>query len=215
MANGSDHGHCGLTAGLGVVGERWSLLLVRELLIGPARFTALLENMPGIGATLLARRLRALAGHGVVERVPVPGAGHEMRYQLTDLGEQLRHPLLGLARWGLGFLSDDDRGGTTRAAWGFLAVQSMVVRAAVPESDDTYEFRVDEQAFVVEVRDGAVRFSREPTTEPDVTVECDADTFVRIGARLLAPADAIMTGAVRITGSQPAVRRCVRMLGLD
>jgi DNA-binding HxlR family transcriptional regulator len=216
MASTDDHGPGrGLAVSLDMVGERWSLLVIRELLIGPARFTALLENMPGIGPNLLAHRLRALAGHGVVERVPVPGEGRRMRYQLTERGEQLRHPLLGLARWGLGFLNDDDRGGTTRAEWGFLAVQAMVVRDAVPDLDETYEFRVDTQVFVIEVRRGEVRFSREAVPEPDMTVECDADTLIRIGARLLTPDDAITTGAVRVTGDQHAARRCVRMLGLD
>ncbi|SES41734.1 winged helix-turn-helix transcriptional regulator [Actinokineospora terrae] len=206
---------CGLTVGLGVVGERWTMLVIRELLIGPARFTALLENMPGIGPNLLSDRLRTLTAHGVVEQVGIPGEGRAMRYQLTGLGEQLRQPLLGLARWGLGFLSDDDRGGTTRAEWGFLAVQSMVSREAVPEVDDTYQFRVDEQDFTIEVRDGRVRFTRGAVTEPDLTVECDAETFIRVGARLTSPAEVIASGAVRVSGDPMAAVRCIRMLGLD
>ncbi|TCO59641.1 winged helix-turn-helix transcriptional regulator [Actinocrispum wychmicini] len=206
---------CGLAVGLDVIGERWTLLVVRELLIGPARFTALLANMPGIGPNLLADRLRMLAGHGVLERVPMPGGDRAMCYQLTELGEQLRHPLLALARWGMGFLREDDRGGVIRPEWGFLAVQSMVSRDAVPDVDDTYEFRVDSQTFVIEVRDGAVRFSRAPAAAPDITVDCDADTFIRVGARMLAPGEAVATGKVRITGDPPAARRCIRMLGLD
>ncbi|GLZ42301.1 winged helix-turn-helix transcriptional regulator [Actinokineospora sp. NBRC 105648] len=207
---------CGLAVGLGVIGERWTLLVVRELLIGPARFTALLANMPGIGPNLLSDRLRTLAGHGVVERVPIPGDGRATRYQLTELGEQLRHPLLALARWGLGFLRDDDRAGTTRAEWGFLAVQSMISRDAVPEVDDTYEFRVDQQSFVIEIRAGDVRFARgTATTAPDMTVECDADTFIRVGARLLSPAEAVVGGQVRITGDPHAAQRCIQLLGLS
>jgi DNA-binding HxlR family transcriptional regulator len=204
-----------LGVGLTVIGERWTLLVVRELLIGPARFTALLANMPGIGPNLLSERLRTLAEHGVVERVPVPGDTRAMYYRLTELGEELRHPLLALARWGLGFLREGDSTGTTRAEWGFLAVQSMVVLDAVPDIDDTYEFRVDGQVFVIEVRDGSVRFSRAAAVDPDITVECDADTFIRVGAGILTPGDAIVTGNVRIAGDQEAMRRCVRMLGLS
>ncbi|GLW89807.1 winged helix-turn-helix transcriptional regulator [Actinokineospora globicatena] len=206
---------CGLAVGLGVVGERWTLLVIRELLIGPARFTALLENMPGIGPNLLSDRLRTLGAHGVVEQIAIPGEGRALRYQLTELGEQLRQPLLGLAKWGLGFLSEDDRGGTTRAEWGFLAVQSMVRRDAVPEVDDTYQFRVDDQDFTIAVREGRVRFTRGTATEPDLTVACDAETFIRVGARMTSPAEVIASGAVRVSGDPGAALRCIRMLGLD
>ncbi|MBM7774173.1 DNA-binding HxlR family transcriptional regulator [Actinokineospora baliensis] len=216
MAIKQDYGRgCGLAVGLGVLGERWTMLVVRELLIGPARFTALLENMPGIGPNLLSERLRTLAEHGVVEQVAIPGDGRAQRYRLTELGEQLRQPLLALARWGLGFLREDDSGGTTRAEWGFLAVQSMVVREAVPEVDDTYQFEVGGQDFVIEVRDGDVRFARGASPEPDMTVSCDADTFIRVGARLTSPAEMIATGAVRVSGDLAAAGRCIRMLGLD
>ncbi|WP_026421238.1 crotonobetainyl-CoA--carnitine CoA-transferase [Actinokineospora inagensis] len=205
---------CGLAVGLGVVGERWTMLIVRELLIGPARFTALLENMPGMGPNLLSDRLRTLGEHGVVEQVPVPGDGRGTRYRLTEVGEQLRQPLLALAKWGLGFLRDEDRCGTTRAEWGFLAVQSMVVREAIPEVDDTYEFQVSGQPFTIEVREGDVRFARGSAAEPDMTVECDADTFIRVGARLATPGDAIAAGSVRVSGDPAAAGRCIRMLGL-
>jgi DNA-binding HxlR family transcriptional regulator len=214
MVTRRDHEHdCGLAAGLDVVGERWTLLVVRELLIGPARFTALLANTPGIGPDLLSDRLRTLVEHGVAEQVPTAD-GDAICYRLTDVGEQLRHPLLGLARWGLGLLGEQDRAGATRAEWGFLAVQSMVVRDAVPDVDDTYEFRVDEQVFVIEVRAGDVRFRRGAASDPNMTVECDANTFVRVGARMLSPSDAVLTGDVQIKGDPDATQRCIHMLGL-
>lgn len=211
-----DYGQfCGLAAALNVIGERWTLLVVRELLMGPARFTALAENLPGIGPNLLSDRLRMLVEHGVVDQSSVEGDGRARLYQLTDLGEELRGPVLALANWGLGFLGEEDRSGAVRAEWGFLAVQSMVVEDAVPDVDEVYEFQVGDEPFVIEVRDGAVAFGRGHADEPDLTIECDADTFIRVGARMLSPFEAIATGDVRIKGKAEAVRRCILMLGLS
>lgn len=210
-----DYGQfCGLAAALNVIGERWTLLVVRELLIGPARFTGLAENLPGIGPNLLSDRLRMLVEHGVVDQTSVEGDGRARLYQLTDLGEELRGPVLALANWGLGFLGEEDRSGAIRAEWGFLAVQSMIVEDAIPDIDEVYEFQVGDEPFVIEVRNGMVAFGRGRADEPDLTVECDADTFIRVGARMLSPFEAIATGDVRIKGKAEAVRRCILMLGL-
>ncbi|MFD9737219.1 winged helix-turn-helix transcriptional regulator [Umezawaea sp. NPDC059074] len=211
-----DYGQfCGLAGALNVIGERWTLLVVRELLIGPTRFTELIENLPGIGPNLLTERLRALVESGVVEQQQVPGDGRARQYALTPVGEQLGPPVLALAGWGLRFLGEEDAAGATRAKWGFLAVQAMVREDRVPDEDEVYEFRVAEQVFSIAVAGGAVTFGRGPVPSPDLAVECDPDTFVRIGARMLTPLQAIASGAVRITGSDAAAERCVRMLGLS
>ncbi|MFD4673306.1 winged helix-turn-helix transcriptional regulator [Lentzea sp. NPDC058450] len=211
-----DYGQfCGLAAALNVIGERWTLLVLRELLIGPARFTELAANLPGAGPNLLAERLRTLAEHGIVGQTLLEDDGRARQYHLTELGEQLRGPVLALAHWGLGFLREEDRTGAVRAEWGFLAVQAMVDEGAIPDVDETYEFQVGAEPFVIEVRGGAVAFGRGHAEEPDLTVECDADTFVRIGARMLSPFEAIATGDVRIKGKAESVRRCVQMLGLS
>src|SRR5262245_15559584 len=132
---------CGLAAGLNIVGERWTLLIVRELLVGPVRFNELVENMPGIGPNLLAERLRMLTEHGVIEQRPVAGDGRGRLYQLTDLGQELRGPLLGLAKWGMGFLDAGDSSGVVRAEWSFVAIQAMLDEDRVPDVDEVYEFR--------------------------------------------------------------------------
>ncbi|ANW22591.1 crotonobetainyl-CoA--carnitine CoA-transferase [Streptomyces clavuligerus] len=205
---------CGLAAGLDIVGERWTLLIVRELLIGPARFNALLENLPGIGPNLLTDRLRMLTEHGLAEQAAVVGDGRARLYRLTEAGEELRGPVLALARWGLRFLDESDSTGATRAEWGFLAVQAMIVENEVPDLDEVYEFKVGEQIFQILVRGGVVTFERGPVAEPALTIECEAGTFIRVGAKTLSPFEAIATGDVRIKGEPEAVLRCSRMLGL-
>ncbi|MFJ9431937.1 winged helix-turn-helix transcriptional regulator [Streptomyces sp. NPDC101490] len=206
---------CGLAVGLDVIGERWTLLIVRELLIGPARFKSLLENLPGIGPNLLTDRLRMLGEHGLVEQTSVADDGRARLYRLTEAGQELRESVLALARWGLKFLDESDTAGATRAEWGFLAVQALVIDEAVPEVDETYEFEVGDQTFQILVRGGKVSFERGSVAEPALTISCDAGTFVRVGARLLSPFQAIATGDVRVKGDPGAVLRCSLMLGLS
>jgi DNA-binding HxlR family transcriptional regulator/putative sterol carrier protein len=206
---------CGLAAGLDIVGERWTLLIIRELLLAPARFSEIADNLPGIGPNLLSDRLRSLSERGLIEAAPVPGDGRGKQYRLTDLGEQLREPLLELARWGMSFLSEKDVGGISRGAWGFLAVQAMMHGQEVPDVDESYEFRVDEDIFHIRLSGGRATAVRGPATDPAIVVHTDATTFVKIGAEMLSPFDALVSGALRIDGDSAAAQRCTRLLGLS
>ncbi len=99
---------CGLAQGLDLIGERWTLLVIRELLFGPKRFGALKEALPGISANLLSARLQSLTEAGVVASVelPAPAAGVSA-YALTDRGEELREPVELLSLWGMDFLEPE------------------------------------------------------------------------------------------------------------
>ena len=88
---------CPVGSALNVVGERWALLIVRDLLLGPRRYSELLSGVGGIGTDILAARLRTLQEHGVVRQV---GRGRAQRYELTESGQALRPVLTELARWG-------------------------------------------------------------------------------------------------------------------
>jgi DNA-binding HxlR family transcriptional regulator len=216
-----DYGQfCGLAAGLNIIGERWTLLLVRELLVSPLRFNELLVNLPGVGPNLLTERLRTLIQHELVEQLPVPGDGRAKLYRLTERGQQLRGPVLGLARWGMQFLSPQDRqGAEVRAEWGIIAVQAMVDTERVPDADEVYEFRVGDETFRVVVAAGEVRFvpdaAGESTRDAVVTVTSDPDTFIQIGAGMTSAFDALAAGQIKIEGAPDAIRRCTRMLGLS
>lgn len=206
---------CGLAAGLDIVGERWTLLIIRELLLAPARFSEIADNLPGIGPNLLSDRLRSLTERGLIEAAPVPGDGRGKQYRLTELGEQLREPLLALARWGMGFLSEKDVGGISRGSWGFLAVQAMVHGQPVPDVSESYEFRVDDDVFHLRLHGGKASAVRGPAEDPAIVVSTDATTFVKIGAEMISPFDALVSGALRIDGDAAAAQRCTRLLGLS
>ena len=97
---------CGIARALDIVGERWSLLIVRNLLVGPKRYRDLLDGLPGIGTNLLARRLRDLEGYGVVERAKLPAPASATVYQLTRKGLELEPVVLALGSWGWEYLGE-------------------------------------------------------------------------------------------------------------
>ncbi|HEX5597116.1 MAG TPA: winged helix-turn-helix transcriptional regulator [Micromonosporaceae bacterium] len=206
---------CGLAAALDVLGERWTILVLRELLIGPARFNDIIGNLPGIGPNILSDRLRLLVKEGLVTAEEVPTDRRGRRYLLTPLGEELRQPILGLARWGMGLL-DEEKAKTecSRAAWGFLAVQAMMDGSRVPGVTETYEFHVDDEVFHICLNQGEVTAHRGSSTDPALTITTDAVTFVRVGAQLLAPLDAVLNGLIKAEGDAEALSRCTTLLGL-
>ncbi|BCJ62510.1 winged helix-turn-helix transcriptional regulator [Micromonospora endophytica] len=205
---------CGLAFALDLVGERWTLLIVREFLLGPRRYRELLEALPGIGTNLLADRLAALTAAGILR--PVDEGRRTGGYELTERGERLREPVLAMARFGLALLAEQrgPRASVVRASWAVLAVEAMVdpVRALAEES---YEFQIDAEVFHVSVEGGgAVRTRLGPAEAPALRVMTDARTFFDVGSGLLDPVEALLTGVVRVDGAATAVRRCMILLGL-
>src|SRR5918998_5685030 len=123
MSKRSYNQYCAVARALDIVGERWTLLVVRELLTGPKRFKDLSEGLPGIGTTLLTARLKDLEGHGIVRRATLaPPAGSRV-YELTDLGRSLEQVVIALSRWGLKLLDAPRREEVSRPAWAMVALQ--------------------------------------------------------------------------------------------
>ncbi|WP_447002719.1 winged helix-turn-helix transcriptional regulator [Saccharothrix isguenensis] len=206
---------CGLASGLDVVGERWTLLIIRELLTGPARYSDLLANLPGLGTNLLAERLKFLVAKGVVEQVDVRGTGAQLAYALTPVGEELRPVILGLARWGLAFVGELRPEDAVRPQWGFLAVEAMLDEDRAADVAESYEFQVDDQVFHIDVSGGRARAVKGSATEPVMRAKTDAATFVQIGGGRLTPLMAMVTGRLVLEGDMDAVVRCCELLGLE
>jgi DNA-binding HxlR family transcriptional regulator len=156
--------YCPVAHALGLVGERWSLLVVRELMHGPKRYTDLIEGLPGIGTNVLASRLRELEVAGVVTKRTLPPPAASRVYELTEYGLGLKPAIRELALWGarsLGPPTDEDE---LFPGWLENAVDTVLAPIAPP---GRFEFRVgDEIACLV---DGDARSG--PADEPDVVVE--------------------------------------------
>jgi DNA-binding HxlR family transcriptional regulator len=160
--------YCPVAHALGVVGERWALLVVRELLQGPKRYTDLAEGLPGIGTNILASRLRDLETAGVVTKKTLPPPAASRVYQLTDYGLELKPVMRELALWGARSLGPPTADDELFPGWLVNPVE-MILGPLAPTG--RFEFRVgDEIASLV---DGVAHAG--PIDDPDVVVEGDAE----------------------------------------
>jgi DNA-binding HxlR family transcriptional regulator len=204
---------CGVARALDVVGERWALLVVRELLLGPKRFTDLRVGLPHVSADVLSQRLRELEQDGVVRRRTLaPPAGSRV-YELTDRGHELEPVVVALGRWGSGapFPPGDAKLGTDSLV---IALMTTFDRAAADDLDATYELRLDGQRFRARVAGGRLEVARREEPQPDATIATDPGTLAAIlwhGRRL---ADGLRSGEVEIDGSRPALTRFLRLFPL-
>jgi DNA-binding HxlR family transcriptional regulator len=160
--------YCPVAHALGVVGERWALLVVRELLQGPKRYTDLAEGLPGIGTNILASRLRDLETAGVVTKKTLPPPAASRVYELTDYGLELKPVMRELALWGARSLGPPTADDELYPGWLVNPVE-MILGPLAPTG--RFEFRVgDEIASLV---DGVAHAG--PIDDPDVVVEGDAE----------------------------------------
>lgn len=213
MSRRSYHQYCALARALDVVGERWTLLILRDLVhLGPRRFSDLREGLPGIGANLLTERLRHLEREGLVRRRRLPSPGRGVVYELTELGAGLERTIVELGRWGGHFMAERDEhdvffpsGHISAIYAAFRAEDARGVRAR-------YEFRVDGESFSVEVDDGTVAAGLGEATSPDLVIVTDVATSIDLMLRLTKPRDAIRSGAVAINGSMEDFERAIDLL---
>src|SRR4029453_3657457 len=112
MKTRSYNQYCGLAYALDRVGERWTLLIIRELIAGPRRFTDLLQGLSGISTNLLSERLKELQQQGILRRGPRPPPGASHVYELTAVGQALEQTLLELGKWGSQFVPASQEGAT-------------------------------------------------------------------------------------------------------
>lgn len=196
------------------VGERWTLLVVRELLTGPKRFKDLLEGLPGIGTNLLAARLRDLEEQGILQRATLPPPAGSKVYELTGLGLALEPVVMSLSRWGLKLLDGPRGDDDLRPGWAIVAVRSGLDPRAASDVRETFEFRVDGEVFHLRVEDGEAETRQGPAIDPDLVVSGDTHAFLALASGQLESADAIKSGSIRVEGGRDALERCLKMFGL-
>ncbi|MGH2895820.1 MAG: winged helix-turn-helix transcriptional regulator [Solirubrobacteraceae bacterium] len=165
--------YCALAKSLDVVGDRWTLLIVRELeLRGACRYTDLRNGLPGIATNLLADRLRELEHAGVVTREEAPPPIATTLFRLSARGEQLRPVLESLVRWGMPFMTEENAGDAVRSHWLAWAIEHMLTDRRPDAGPVTVELRTGDQPIVLETRDGKVVTRLAPVGDAgaDVTI---------------------------------------------
>jgi DNA-binding HxlR family transcriptional regulator len=197
---------CPLAKALDVLGERWTLLIVRELLSGPKRYTDLREGLPGLATDLLATRLRELQQTGVIDRREVPPPTPATLYELTPRGHALRPAILELARWGRPLLLDpaDDRLPDSAL---LLGLEVAFHPDAAAGLDETYDIEVDGNRVAVRVHDGTVDVTPAANEHASVSIVTDRQGFIDL-------ARGHASDRVRIEGDADALDRLRRVFFL-
>jgi DNA-binding HxlR family transcriptional regulator/putative sterol carrier protein len=201
---------CAIALGLDVVGERWALLVVRELLLGPKRYTDLRRGLPNASPNVLTQRLGELERAGVIRRRKLPPPAGTRIYELTDWGRELEETVISLGRWAArspSGLSDGPIGADSM----ILALRSRFDPGAARELRARYELRLGEDRFRVEVAGDRLDIARGDADEADATIDTDPDTLAAVlwGGRSLA--DAQRSRKMTIDGDETAVERFARL----
>lgn len=205
------HQYCPVARALDVVGERWSLLIARELLLGPRRFTDLADGLPGIGSSILTSRLMDLERSGLVTKRTLPPPAASVVYELTDLGRGLAPVLVALADWGMNLLGDPRDDDEVRSSWLVLGL-AATAKPAVPVPDGTYELRVDDETFNVRSHDGHLQSAHGPAPNPQATITLTAETLAAIGGGELQVPSRQADRLIAIEGDAAGARRLLESL---
>lgn len=202
---GYDH-YCGLARALEIAGERWNLLVVRELMFGGRRFGELLDGLPGLGANLLTQRLRHLEDQGIIRRTRAPPRADSTVYELTDDGQDLARAIVPLASWGRRFLAERRPNDHFRVRWLLLFLRARLAATGVPDRPVAFELQIGDERFRIELRNGELDTRQVFTpSDADVVVEADLPTLAGIATGRIPLDDALRTGQLTATGEPWAV----------
>jgi DNA-binding HxlR family transcriptional regulator len=191
---------CAAARALDLVGERWALLVVRELLLGPKRFTDLRAGLPNAKPSVLSQRLREFEEGGVVRRRKLGPPTGTWVYELTDFGRELEPVVIALGRWGrrLPMLAGAAHGIDSLV----LALKWRFDPQTAGDLEGIYELHLDDDRFGIEIADGRIETERREVDEPDAIIETGPRALEAVifdGANL---DEALRSGDMRIEGDQ-------------
>lgn len=208
-ASGRSYGQfCGLARALDVIGDRWNLLIVRDLLPGPLRYNQLRASLAGIASNLLADRLRTLEANGIVER----RLGDEgVLYALTEWGADLREPMEALGRWGTPLLATGRGEDAFQPRWLTLALPALLRNATATPSVEI-GFDVEGILLTLRIDNRGPSADINPDQEPDTVLTAAAEVVVGLVAGALTVEQVLASG--RLRGDEAVLRRAFPTSGL-
>ena len=206
MTRRSYRQNCPLARALDAVGERWTLLIIRELLLGPLRYGEIQERLPGIGTNLLADRLKHLERLGLVQRVP-DDPGHH--WTLTEAGRGLEPSLMAMIRWAMKTRLPSRPADSGRPEWDLVAMKALFRPDPSGETDGRYQLVLNGLRAALTVTAGRLTAEAGAAGTADAVVEMDSATGWMLATRSLSPDQALESGRLRIAGDRT---RCLRLL---
>lgn len=197
---------CAVANFLDRLGSRWTLMIVRDLMIGPRRFKDLLEGLPGIGTNLLAQRLRELQAQEIVEKA-APNNDNTLLYQLTAKGWELEPVVLSMARWGLHYLREDSHGKHDRADLLVVAFRAAFLPEYAAGMDLSCELRIGDTIFHATIRDGNLHTALGHALHPAFVYITESATFNQLVSGTLNEKAARSKGLLDVIGDEKAYER--------
>lgn len=207
--------YCALARALDVAGDRWALLIVRDLRPGPRRFTDLLEGLPGVSRKVLTERLRDLERDGVVARRELPPPTARRVYELTDDGRDLAAAIAPLIAWGARRVAERRPGETFRPRWVATAMAGLADREAAAGVREVYQYVVGDSAFHFVVDDGSVDVRDGRAPDPAVVLTTDEETWADVASGKTTASAAAASGALKVEGDPQAAARLGRIFARD
>jgi DNA-binding HxlR family transcriptional regulator len=215
MTHRSYNQYCGLAYALDMVGERWTLLIVRELIAGPRRFKDLLEGLPGISTNLLSERLRSLEQQGMIRRRTLPPPAGSAVYELTALGQALEKALLELGKWGSQFVPPSMEGANVLHMGSYALTLKTFFRPELAQGlDETYELHIDDEVLQVQIKAGEIRVQQGQSWQADLVLHSDIRSLLELFSGQLQPEQALSSGRIHVEGDPDALSRLLKICGM-
>jgi DNA-binding HxlR family transcriptional regulator len=202
---------CSIARALDLVGERWALLVVRELLLGPKRYTDLRSGLPNASPNVLSERLRELERAGIVRRRKLPPPAGSRVYELTEWGLELEQIVISLGRWAARSPTPPSDAPIVSADSVILALRGLFDASAARGLRAGYELRLGDDRFRIEVADDELEAARGDAQQADATIETDPGTLDAVLWKGRSLAEAQRSGRLTIEGDKAAVERFVRL----
>lgn len=206
--------YCGFARALEVVGERWALLVVRDLLVGPKRFTDLLRGLPGIPSNVLTARLKELEHAGVVRRRLQARPARGVAYELTEYGLQLEPVVVELGRWGAKALGDPRPDETITEDSLVTALRTTFQPEAARGLHAGFELHVGEIVLHARVDDGKIHAAAGPLPQTDLVIHAGPGIRALMAGEI-GPADALAQGVVKVDGDPALLERFAEIFRIE
>ena len=204
---------CGLSHALELVGERWAILILRELSYGPKRFTDIRSGLPAASPNVLSQRLRDLEGHGIVSRRTLAPPAASKVYELTEWGKELEPTLRSLGSWAARSPHFPDSGHFSPSSLA-MNLETMFLPAQAAGLDLNLSLKLGDESFRLRIANSSFEIERGEAEDADAAIETDPMTLIGIlyhGAELSAAEEA---GALRIEGDRDAAAQLPRLFEL-
>lgn len=216
MRRGRYHQFCALARALELLGERWTLLIVRELLLGPRRFTDLRERLDEISPSVLTGRLSRAEGLGLIRRSVLPPPAASTVYELTEAGAALRPAVFELIRWGGRFLFPPRKGERVEPDWMLLALAACARREASPPRSFLLNIREGKKEATVHVAGGPTGTVVSDRAAPaDVTIVATVPTILSLMSGALDPLQALKERRIDVAGDRAVLADFSRLFDVS